>query len=159
MACFLQTLLCPAQMSWSLVRSHSENNCVMIWMAPRHPWEHAWKYSLVLEVQQPSDREVGVTKEPRAGCDMIWWGFFPLFREDAQAVKQEPGEAVEPPNPEVSKSHLDQALSTVIWMWCWPCFEQDWRPRGVPSSPNNSVIICFDVMEVDCFKIWLLRME
>lgn len=67
-----------------------------------------------IKVQQPSDREVGVTKEPGAGSDMIWGGFIPLFHEDGQAVKQEPGEAVEPPNSEVFKSHLDQALSNVI---------------------------------------------
>lgn len=59
-----------------------------------------------LKVQQPSDREAGVIKEPRAGSGMIWWGFTPLFHEDAQAVKQEPGEVVEPPNSKVFKRHL-----------------------------------------------------
>lgn len=67
-----------------------------------------------LKVQQPSERDVGVTKEPRADSDMIWGGFIPLFHEGGQAVKQEPGEAVELPNSEVFKSHLDQALSSMI---------------------------------------------
>lgn len=69
-----------------------------------------------LKIQQPSDREVEVTKEPRAGSDVIWWGLSPLFHADTQAVKQEPREAVEPPSSEVFKSHLDQVLSNVIWM-------------------------------------------
>lgn len=46
--------------------------------------------------------------------DLVWWGFIPLLHEDGQAGEQEPGEAAEPPNSEIFRSHVDQALSSVV---------------------------------------------
>lgn len=37
-----------------------------------------------------------------------------IFSEDGQALKQEPGKAVEPPSLEVSQSQLDKDLSNMV---------------------------------------------